>query len=303
MAPGWLTGVFAALMLMVAAVSTSGLAARLLAAPQVPAADPRGNGAGVAGPAIARLLMAVALAGKLAPGLATLPNAAWTVIFGAATAWFAWQLAQAARDTWTRALTGSGYAESLAQCAALLYAFLTEPAQPGASGTGGSQPTLAFAFALILIGCSIRDLDQLAGLGGHGAWLAAVTVAPAGTGRAGAGRAGTNRIALGGVPAGAVVGVPWGDAPFPGESLSAAFPGVPFSGVPLAGEPSPRGINGHRTPGFRSSGRHAAGRARSRAVPSDGSWLAGVLADPRIEAGSQIVISVTMTLLLVLKSF
>ena len=88
MTPAWILDIFAAVMLVVAAVS----AARLVAA------RPWQHGSVVlADTDIAHLLMAIAMAGMLAASLQTLPNGAWEVIFGVLTAWFGYRVTRDAR--------------------------------------------------------------------------------------------------------------------------------------------------------------------------------------------------------------
>jgi hypothetical protein len=165
MTPTWLLDVVAGVMLAVAAVS----AARLVAA------RPWRPGSVIIDTDIAHLLMAIAMAGVLTSGLSTLPNAAWEVIFGVMIAWFAFRVARDARATGVRALTGGHCAPHLVHSAAMLYMFLGMTASAGAMagmpGTSAgsssmlmlSDPTLAFVFALVLIGYSVWDLDQLSG--------------------------------------------------------------------------------------------------------------------------------------------
>jgi opacity protein-like surface antigen len=168
MTPAWLLDIVAALMLAVAAVS----AARLLAA------RPWQRGAVVIDTDVAHLLMALAMAGMLAASLAILPAAAWEAVFGLLTVWFAVRVLVDARANGFRALAGGHCAPHLVHSAAMLYMFLALTA-PGKgrgamSGMGGMAagsasmmslraPTLAFLFALILVGYSIWDLDQLSG--------------------------------------------------------------------------------------------------------------------------------------------
>jgi hypothetical protein len=169
MTPSWLLDLVAALMLAVAAVS----AARLVAA------RPWQPGAVFTDTDIAHLLMAIAMAGMLTASLTTLPDTAWEVIFGLLTAWFAVRLALDTRTSGSRALAVGHCAPHLAHSAAMLYLFLAlaAPSAPGGAmsgmagmpgGSSGSMialrvPTLAFAFALILIGYSVWDLDQVSG--------------------------------------------------------------------------------------------------------------------------------------------
>ena len=164
MTPAWVLNILAALMLVVAAVSASRLVfARLWQ-----------KGAVVTDTDVSHLLMGIAMAGMLASSLTTLPAAAWEVIFALLTAWFGYRVVRDARPNGWRALAGGHCAPHLVHSAAMLYAFLALAA-PGAGGSGmggmsgGSAmqslkyPTLSFAFALILIGYTIWDIDRLSG--------------------------------------------------------------------------------------------------------------------------------------------
>jgi hypothetical protein len=166
-------------MLAVAAVS----AARLVAA------RPSRAGSFVADADVAHLLMATAMAGTLAPGLATLPGTAWDLMFGLQTAWFGCRVARDARASGVRALAGGHRAPHLVHSAAMLYMVMAVADGPGPGGMGGlamripEYPTVAFVFALILAGYSIWDLDQLSGrrysLAGRRVALAGVPAAEA----------------------------------------------------------------------------------------------------------------------------
>jgi Domain of unknown function (DUF5134) len=171
MIPSWIFDLLAALMLVVAAVS----AARLVAA------QPWRHGSVIIDTDIAHLLMAIAMAGVLTPGLSTVPNAAWEVVFGVMIVWFAFRVVRDARSNGVRALAGGHCAPHLVHSGAMLYMFLgmtsAAGAMAGMAGMAGmpgmsagsssmlmlSDPTLAFVFALVLIGYSIWDLDQLSG--------------------------------------------------------------------------------------------------------------------------------------------
>jgi hypothetical protein len=170
MTPAWLLEIVAAVMLAVAALS----AARLVAA------RPWARDGVVIDTDVAHLLMAIAMAGMLTPGLRTLPDAAWEVIFGLLAAWFAVRVTHDARRNGVRALAGGHCAPHLVHSASMLYMALAITATvpggtaPVASGTGGMAmsgtsamtlryPTLALLFAFILVGYSIWDLDQLSG--------------------------------------------------------------------------------------------------------------------------------------------
>jgi Domain of unknown function (DUF5134) len=209
MIPAWILDIFAAIMLVVAAMS----AARLVAARLV-AARPWQQGAQRAALAdidIAHLLMAIAMAGMLTASLQTLPNAAWSVIFAVMTAWFGYRVVRDAQVRGVRALAGGHCAPHLIHAGAMVYMFvaLTAPATHRSGGMGGmgggmsgmgtlQLPLLAFIFALVLIGYSVWDLDQLSGPGASGHYrLAVARAAPSGTGLA--------RVA---VPGGAGPGAP-----------------------------------------------------------------------------------------------
>ena len=165
MTPAWILDLLAALMLVVAAVS----AARLVAA------RPWRRGSVIIDTDIAHLLMAVAMAGVLTSGLSTLPDVAWEMIFGVMIAWYAFRVALDARANGVRALAGGHCAPHLAHSGAMLYMFLGMTSSAGAmAGMAGmsagsssmlmlNDPTLAYVFALVLIGYSIWDLDQLSG--------------------------------------------------------------------------------------------------------------------------------------------
>jgi Domain of unknown function (DUF5134) len=185
MIPSWILDIFAAIMLVVAAVS----AARLVAA------RPWQRGArALTDIDFAHLLMAIAMAGTLVASLQTLPNGAWSVIFAVMTAWFGYRVIRDAQVSGVRALAGGHCAPHLIHAGAMLYMFMafTAPAAHGSSGMGGMSggmsgmgtlqlPLLAFVFALLLIGYSIWDLDQLSGPGASGHYsLATARTAPTG---------------------------------------------------------------------------------------------------------------------------
>jgi hypothetical protein len=210
MTPDWLLDIVAALMLAVAAVSAARLAA----------ARPWQRGSLVIDTDIAHLLMAIAMAGMLAPSLSTLPAAAWEVIFGLLTAWFAVRVVIDAQANGVRALAGGHCAPHLVHSAAMLYMFLaltTSSMSGGMSGMSGmsgasgpmmtlKHPTLAFLFALVLVGYTVWDLDQLSGRRYH---------------------LGTARLALAGAAAGPV------PPAIPAQSAAAgARPGLPASAGP-----------------------------------------------------------------------
>jgi opacity protein-like surface antigen len=180
MIPSWILDIFAAIMLVVAAVS----AARLVAA------RPWQHGkrpAALADIDVAHLLMGIAMAGTLVSGLRILPDGAWEVVFGVLTAWFAYRVARDARVSGFRALAGGHCAPHLVHAGAMLYMFVavSAPAAHGSGGMGGmgggvggmgtlGLPFLALLFTLVLVGYCIWDLDQVSGPGTSGHYSLAV---------------------------------------------------------------------------------------------------------------------------------
>ena len=165
MTPDWILDVFAAIMLVVAAVS----AARLVAA------RPWQRGAVVTDTDVSHLLMGIAMAGMLASSLTTLPNSAWVVVFAVLAAWFGYRVVRDYQASGARALAVGHCAPHLVHSLAMVYMFaaIAAPAAGGGGmgGMGGMSgmstlhiPTLAFLFALILIGYTVWDLDQLSSL-------------------------------------------------------------------------------------------------------------------------------------------
>jgi Domain of unknown function (DUF5134) len=168
--PAWILEIFAAVILLVAEVSAGQLV--------MVRAWPRRDIAG-AGIAVSRLLMGIAMAGILVPGLSTLPNAGWEAAFAVMTAWFAWCLWRESRRPGVAVARGQ-YAPHLVHSAAMLYLFaaLAAPSVPGTGGMAGMglsssglptlhAPTLALIFALLLIAFTVHDLNRQAGVDGY----------------------------------------------------------------------------------------------------------------------------------------
>jgi hypothetical protein len=174
--PEWLLQIVAGVALLAAALSAGHLVA--VRAWTRPAID--------ADIALSHVLMGIALAGALVAGLRTLPNTAWAVVFAVMTAWFDWRLWQESRERGAAAAIRGPYAPHLVYSAALLYLFIAlprpSPAGSGMAGMSGmtgmsssmpgmvggssgamgtlSAPTLAFAFTVLLIAFTVRDLDR-----------------------------------------------------------------------------------------------------------------------------------------------
>ena len=269
MIPSWVLDVFAAIMLVVAAVS----AARLIAA------RPGRRGerpAALADIDVAHLLMGIAMAGTLVAGLRTWPDGAWEVVFGALTAWFGYRVARDAKVSGVRALAGGHCAPHLLHAGAMLYMFVavSAPAAHGSGGMGGmgggvggmgtlELPFLALLFALVLVGYCIWDLDQVSGPGTSGHYsLPVARVAPPGPVLAGVG---ARAVGASGASAGLV-------------SVAVSGPtNAPMAAPPVA---EPAGI----------------AQVPPASGPADGT---GVLA-PWVATGCRIAMGVTMAFMLVI---
>jgi hypothetical protein len=176
--PAGILGIFAAIMILVAEVSAGQLV--------IGRAWTRRGGTD-ADIAVSQLLMGIAMAGILVSGLSILPNAAWEVVFAVMTAWFAWCLWRESRGR-AAAVAHGHYVPHLVHSAAMLYVFaaLAGPSVEGSgistSGTGGMSgmagglsggtptlhaSTLALIFTLLLIACTVHDLDRPAGVDGY----------------------------------------------------------------------------------------------------------------------------------------
>jgi uncharacterized protein DUF5134 len=228
MIPAWILDLFAALMLVVAAVS----AGRLVAARTWRHGARR---AALADIDVAHLLMAIAMAGMLTASLRTLPNSAWSVIFAVLTVWFGSRVLRDARVSGVRALAGGHCAPHFIHAGAMLYMFvaLMAPAARGSGGMGGGMsgmgtlqlPFLAFVFALVLIGYSIWDLDQLSGPGASGHYsLAAARTPRPGPVLVGAGMSAAGTGAVAGLGSAAIAAEPVAEPAKAAEVPSASGP-------------------------------------------------------------------------------
>ncbi|HEY7276960.1 MAG TPA: DUF5134 domain-containing protein [Trebonia sp.] len=280
MSPVWLLDAFAALMLAVAAVS----AARLVAA------RPRRRGVVTVDSDGAHLLMAIAMAGMLAPGLRTLPDRAWEVIFGLLAVWFVVRVARDARANGVRALAGGHCAPHLVHSCSMVYMFAAMTTAAGAAGMsdmGGMPgdvgsammtlryPLLALVFAFVLAGYSIWDLDQVSGRRYR-------LEAP--------------RVSLAGVAPG--VGVPALAAASgrPG-TVGAASEGVAVADVAIEAE----GVPATPGAGWAAGGGEAAGE-RVTAGVSDraGAGSRAFLLSPAVTIGCRVAMGVAMAFMLII---
>ena len=195
--PAWILEIFAAIMILVAEVSAGQLVvARAWTRRSRTNADI----------AVSHLLMGIAMAGILVPGLSALPNAAWEIVFAVIASWFIWCLWRESRGRGAATVARGDYAPHLVHSAAVLYMFaaLAGPSAAGsgmsmsgmggmpgmAGGASGGMPALALIFALLLVAFTVHDLDRRAGMDGYfhvvgrpfvpaGSTLAAAAAGPA----------------------------------------------------------------------------------------------------------------------------
>jgi hypothetical protein len=178
MSPTAVLDLFAALMLVTAAVSGTRLAAARLPASrqlagwrsEIVPAGPRSRPRGTVGADhdVAHLLMGVAMAGMLASGLTTLAPGTWEPIFGALTGWFAWRSARDVRAAGIRSLASGHNAVHLLQCAAMVYLFaaVTTAGSSPMTGMGVAPqslefPAVALALASALAAYAAGDIGRL----------------------------------------------------------------------------------------------------------------------------------------------
>ena len=132
--PGWLTGLLTALMLTVAAYNATRLAA----------ATRWGRPAELDADGV-HVVMGVAMAGMLTPGLSFAPARLWQAIFAAAGVWFAWQYVRARRGPGNGAALGARRCPHplphLIECVAMIL-MLALPAATAATGMGAMTGTL-----------------------------------------------------------------------------------------------------------------------------------------------------------------
>jgi hypothetical protein len=254
--PSWIGYLLAAVMIVTAVYCVSRLvAARLRGRPTEPDVD------------LVHVLMGVAMAGMLVPGLRSLPDSAWEAAFGAALGWFGWQAIRAHRAGGRTA----HYMPHVLASGAMVYMFLAVPPSTGpvlAGVTMGGQsaaairfPVLALALAVALFGYVMWVTDRLPSVPSVSVLrLASAVAGPAwpGTGS----RSGTGSQPRTGSP--------------PGMAAAAAA----ARRAAAAAGPAP-GLAGQ------------AGASRSR--PADGAPLS-----PRLAACCEIVMGLTMGYMLIL---
>ena len=161
--PSWLTGAFAALMILAAGYSASRL---VVSRRRGLATEADADGL--------HTVMGAAMAGMLVPSLNLLPATAWMLVFGTGAAWFGACAARSrsqARFSWQCRYP----VPHLIECIAMLYMLLTvrgaqrgtAMAMPGmgaSPGTSAAFPALAVVLALFMLGYVMWAADQLASL-------------------------------------------------------------------------------------------------------------------------------------------
>jgi len=159
--PAWLTDIFAAVMITVAAYCASRLVvARWWRRPT----DVDSDGIHV--------VMGVAMAGMLVAGLRFGPAGLWEAVFAAAAAWFAWQFVRVRRGVPLSQWRCPQPVPHLVECGAMLYMYLALPAvavaakgaaggMGGMSASGARFSALALVLALFMFGYVVRVGDRL----------------------------------------------------------------------------------------------------------------------------------------------
>jgi len=156
--PAWLTDIFAAVMITVAAYCASRLVvARWRRRPT----DVDSDGVHV--------VMGVAMAGMLVTGLRFLPIGIWEAVFAAAAGWFGWRFVRVRRGTPLSQWRCPQPGPHLVECGAMLYMYLAVPAvavaakggMGGMSATGSRFSVLALVLALFMFGYVVRVGDRL----------------------------------------------------------------------------------------------------------------------------------------------
>jgi hypothetical protein len=161
--PAWLAGGLAVLMIAIAVYC-----ACRLAVSRLQGRDTERDADGL------HVLMGVAMAGMLEPRLTAVPGAAWSVVFGAGAAWFAWRAIRAGG----RGAVGTRCAHPAPhaiESAAMVYMFLPVGSWRSAHGPGMTMPgmsqgattgnpAITLVLALFMLGYVLWTVDRLAGL-------------------------------------------------------------------------------------------------------------------------------------------
>ena len=156
--PAWLTDIFAAVMITVAAYCASRLVvARWRRRPT----DVDSDGMHV--------VMGVAMAGMLVTGLRFGSAGIWEAVFAAAAAWFGWRFVRVRRGAPLSQWRCPQPVPHLVECGAMLYMYLALPAVAvsgqgavvGMAATGARFSFLALVLALFMFGYVVRVGDRL----------------------------------------------------------------------------------------------------------------------------------------------
>ncbi len=175
--PSWLADIFAGIMILTAAYCVSRL---VISQRQHRPTQHQVDGVHV--------LMGVAMAGMLVPGLRVFWTGGWEIVFGAAAVWFAWQAIQEIRGQDSAGPLRSHHLQHVLACTAMLYMFLAAAsakaavggsAMSGMAGGAAHFPTLALVLALALIGYVVWTADRLPALAPVSALAARSTPVPA----------------------------------------------------------------------------------------------------------------------------
>jgi hypothetical protein len=179
-APAWLTGTFAAVMILTAVYSAGRLAFSRL----------RGRVTELDADAL-HTVMGTAMAGMLVPGLRLVPGSVWAAVFGIGAAWFGWHALGARHPVWPGLSRCRHPLPHLVECAAMIYMLLPVDRRPSggpgmamagmgaASSPQQSFPALAVILALFMLGYVVWTTDRLTSR------AAQPRTAPAGPGRGG----------------------------------------------------------------------------------------------------------------------
>ena len=154
--PAWLTDIFAAVMITVAAYCASRLVvARWWRRPT----DVDSDGVHV--------VMGVAMAGMLVTGLRFRPVGIWEAVFAAAAAWFAWRFVRVRRGAPLSQWRCPQPGPHLVECGAMLYMYLALPAVAvAAKGAAGGMGAWRRPGALLVPGPGARVVHvRLRGVG------------------------------------------------------------------------------------------------------------------------------------------
>jgi hypothetical protein len=163
--PAWLTAIFAAVMVTVAAYCSG----RLIAVSR----HRRYRRTTELDTDATHIVMGVAMAGMLVERLRILPAGAWEAVFAAGAAWFAWRLLQVRRHAPSSAWRCRHPMPHAIECAAMLYMFLVLPASlaarsnqgamggMSASSAGSRFSLLALVLALFMFGYVVWLGDRL----------------------------------------------------------------------------------------------------------------------------------------------